>query len=104
MMFLYNNLTLEECQGLVNNLRYVSDGNKIVDLINNYIFYGIEGTEKGDSAALYDFIQSTVGTIFETTGLSSLNLTSWSGTIPELVTQIMDIIENGNYDKDVLEI
>lgn len=103
MMFLYNNLSLQDCQSIVNKLRYV-EGNNVVDLITNYIDYGIEGTIKNDPEAIYDFITSTPGTSFENTGLDSLTLTSWTETSPGLSSMLMEILEDGNYDVNLIKI
>ncbi len=67
------------------------------NLANNYIYYGREGTVEGDPLGLFDYIEARVGTYYETLGLAAKGYIPETGTLAELVTEIMDILKNGNY-------
>jgi hypothetical protein len=97
--YFHNNLSKLQCQNIIVNLKHVNVDNNTLDVVDNYVNYGIEGTEVGHEEGIYDFIQSTVGSSFETIGLSSLNTDTYSGTTEELITNIMEIIKDGNYTK-----
>lgn len=64
--------------------------------LNLYIQFGREGTESGDSSGIYDVIQATEGTAYETTGLAALSaITPYGMTLAQLVDRCMDILRNG---------
>ncbi len=63
---LYNRLLPAEIATIMVNI-----GN----LDNYYVFNGHEGTESGDPEGLYDFLDATVGTSYELTGVRAMTLT-----------------------------
>jgi hypothetical protein len=65
----------------------------------NYIKIGVEGKAAGDIAdGIYDYILSTPGSSWETTGLSSQSYTPVGyANCGELANRLMDILMNGNY-------
>jgi len=68
-------------------------------LERDYIYYGLEGTNDGDPIpGMLDFIEATVGTPYETTGMAARTFTM-IGTITkeEMIAKIVDILRNGNY-------
>lgn len=102
MPYLYTNMSLADCQKLITKLRYyVIDGNT-VDLVSNYITYGLEGLSEGDAPGLYDCLASTPNTIFENNGLLQIELTSYNDTISNLSLRILEILRDGKYNKDIL--
>lgn len=66
-------------------------------LSNTYVDTGIEGTESGDPEGMYDYLEATVGTTWENTGLAAQDWVPEGMTLAELVTRVMDIMKNGNY-------
>ena len=70
------------------------------DLIALYTTRGIKGVNDGTSGeGLFDFIEGTVGTGYETAALRDQGYSLKVGTFSELETKFMDILRNGNYTK-----
>lgn len=68
---------------------------KLFDL---YKSQGIRGILDGNAGeGLFDFLESTVGTSFETTGLIQQGYSLKSGTYSSFIGELMDILRNGNY-------
>ncbi len=86
MSELMNYLTYAESIVVVNDL--LDNG----DLTTKYIKYGVEGTSEGDPVGLFDYFESTVGTIFENNGfLQKTFIPRNNVTIAQLSVSIMDI-------------
>jgi len=66
-------------------------------LVNNYVLYGVEGMDQGDSApGVFDWIESKNG--FEGAGLSELSITiTTSKTLPEIIAELIQIGIHGEY-------
>lgn len=68
---------------------------KLFDLFKSQ---GIRGTLDGNvGEGLFNFLESTVGTSFETTGLTQQGYTLKTGTYSSFINELMDILRNGNY-------
>lgn len=68
---------------------------KLFDL---YKTQAIRGTQDGNAGeGLFDFLESTVGTSYETTGLEQQGYTLNTGTYSEFIAELMDVLRNGNY-------
>jgi hypothetical protein len=67
-------------------------------LFSKYKDQGIKGTMHGDyEAGLFDFMESTVGTVYETAGLASQNYTMLVGTLQDFIDEMLNILRKGNY-------
>lgn len=87
---------------LMNRLTYIQTYEIITDLspgnfLENYVNLGVEGTSEGDPVGLYDYFQSSEGTIFENNGFLQKSFIPSGMTIEELSEKILDILKNGNY-------
>lgn len=60
--YLYANLNLQDVFSIAIETS---------SLVSYYVDYGIEGTSEGDCEGLFDYITSTSGTSFETTGFTT---------------------------------
>jgi hypothetical protein len=68
---------------------------KLFDL---YKSQAIRGTLDGNAGeGLFNFLESTVGTSFETTGLTQQGYILKTGTYASFITELMDILRHGNY-------
>jgi hypothetical protein len=68
---------------------------KLFDL---YKTQGVRGTKDGESGeGLFDFLESTVGTSFETTGLRQQGYALKSGDYNIFINELMDVLRHGNY-------
>lgn len=68
---------------------------KLFDL---YKTQGIRGINDGNAGeGLFDFLESTVGTPFETTGLLQQGYVLRIGTYTSFIDELMDVLRNGNY-------
>lgn len=69
-------------------------------VVDEYIRHGLEGTESGDPEALYDYVEGTTGTKYASggalPGLAHKGFTPDSGTLADLVTDIMSALKNGS--------
>lgn len=81
------------------NLIDASDLIKITHkLFDLYKSQGIRGTLDGNAGeGLFDFLESTPGTSYETTGLQQQGYTLNTGTYMSFVSELMDVLRNGNY-------
>ncbi len=80
----------------------ISDAADFVKVIGNlynlYVTQGIKGINDGLAGeGLFDFIESTVGTAYETAGLAQQGYVLNTGDYPSFVSELMDILRNGNY-------
>jgi hypothetical protein len=59
----------------------------------------IKGSLDGSEVAVFDYIESTTGTVYEFTGLESKGYTMQNGDtdMANLIADIMDILRKGNY-------
>ena len=64
-----------------------------------YILQGIKGTDDNTEIGWFNYIESTVGTVYEFAGLSSKGYTMQNGDLDEanLISDLMDVLRNGNY-------
>jgi hypothetical protein len=68
---------------------------KLFDL---YKSQAIRGTLDGNAGeGLFNFLESTVSTSYETTGLEQQGYVLNTGTYSEFITELMDVLRNGNY-------
>lgn len=68
---------------------------KLFDL---YKTQGIRGVNDGNAGeGLFDFLESTVGTSYETTGLVQQGYTLNTGDYTSFISELMDVLRNGNY-------
>lgn len=68
---------------------------KLFDLFKSQGIRGINDSDSGEG--LFDFIESTVDSSYETTGLAEQGYTLKTGDITGFITELMDILRNGNY-------
>jgi len=77
------------------------DANMVVDdtdnLMSVYINRGREGTTSGDPEWLFDYIEATPGTSYETTGFARKSITPMGMSLNDLVTAVMRILRDGEY-------
>jgi len=85
MCELYNRLGKLETQEIIKDV--TKD-----DLHYNYINYGLEGTASGDSEGIFDYLVSTVGTVYELNGLSTKSFIPLDITMSELSTRCFNIL------------
>jgi len=68
---------------------------KLFDL---YKTQAIRGTEDGNAGeGLFNFLESTVGTSYENSGLEEQGYTLNSGTYTEFITELMGVLREGKY-------
>jgi hypothetical protein len=68
---------------------------KLFDL---YKSQGIRGTLDGNAGeGLFNFLESTPGTSYETTGLQQQGYSLNTGNYTTFITELMDVLRNGNY-------
>lgn len=68
---------------------------KLFDL---YKSQGIRGTEDGSAGeGLFNFLESTSGTSYETTGLEQQGYVLNTGTYADFINELMDVLRYGNY-------
>lgn len=68
---------------------------KLFDL---YKTQAIRGTQDGNAGeGLFNFLESTTGTSYETTGLEQQGYTLNTGTYSDFITELMDVLRHGNY-------
>jgi hypothetical protein len=73
----------------------------ISSLFTAYLFQGVKGVNDSDAGeGLFDFIESTVGTSFETAGLREQGYVMQNGdaNMDNFINALMDILRNGNYN------
>lgn len=70
-------------------------GQDIETPVFRYLNYGLEGTSEGDTEGLFDYVTSTSGTVYETTGLTTKNIEMVvSGvTINDVATKVVNILK-----------
>jgi hypothetical protein len=91
--------------GPLNKVKMVVQDMENLGLIRQYAEFGIEGTiEDGDNGleGLFDFMESRVGTTYESSGFSSKTTITpiGGGSLGPYVSRIMDILRHGNYPSD----
>lgn len=72
----------------------------VTNLFTAFEKQGIMGTQDGSSEdALFDYIESTTGTVYEFAGLASKGYTMQNGDVDEtnFISAIMDILRHGEY-------
>ncbi len=68
---------------------------KLFDL---YKTQGIKGVNDGNAGeGIFDFLESSVGTSFETSGLEQQGYTLNTGDYNSFISELMDVLRNGNY-------
>ena len=81
----------------------IADASDFFTTVENlYIAFrdqAIKGTNDGSEVGLFDYIESTVGTVYEFAGLASKGYTMQNGDLDEtnFVTDIMNVLRNGKY-------
>jgi hypothetical protein len=105
-------LDVESCRARANALKlYISIGTYLsisdatdffMTVENLYVGFrdqAIKGTQDGSEEGLFDYIESTVGTVYEFAGLSSKGYAMQNGDLDELnfIAAIMDVIRHGKY-------
>lgn len=105
-------LDVESCQARSKALRLYFEVGKYLSLSdatdffvtveNLYIAFrdqAIKGTNDGSEVGLFDYIESTVGTVYEFAGLASKGYTMQNGDLDEsnFVNAIMDVLRHGKY-------
>lgn len=84
------------------NLEEAADLTRVIqDLYYMYTTQGIKGTKDGHAGeGLYDFIESTPGTSYETAGLEQQGYTMQTGDpdTTNFVAELMDVLRGGNYE------
>ena len=106
-------LDIESCSARANALRlYIEIGiylsiadatDFFITVENLYIGFrdqAIKGTNDGSEEGLLDYIESTVGTVYEFAGLASKGYTMQNGDLDEsnFIAAIMDVIRHGKYE------
>jgi len=89
-MEVYNRLPKTEVDVIVQDI-------KNDNLAENYIQYGVEGTNSGDPAGLFDYVNATLGTIYQLTGIAAQDIHPIEITKQRLISKLIDIVKNGNY-------
>ncbi len=80
---------------LTNASDLIKITHKLFDL---YKSQGIRGTLDGNAGeGLFDFLESTAGTSYETTGLQQQGYTLNTGNYTTFISELMDVLRNGNY-------
>ncbi len=105
-------LDIESCKARANALKlYISIGKYLtisdatdffITVENLYIGFrdqAIKGTQDGSDEGLFDYIESTAGTVYEFAGLASKGYVMQNGDPDEsnFVAEIMDVIRHGKY-------
>jgi hypothetical protein len=81
----------------------VSDSTDFFTTVENLYFafekQAIKGSLDGSEVALFDYIESTTGTVYEFTGLESKGYAMQNGDadMVNFIVDIMDILRKGNY-------
>ncbi len=81
----------------------VSDSTDFFTTVENLYFafekQAIKGSLDGSEVALFDYIESTTGTVYEFTGLESKGYTMQNGDadMSNFIVDTMDILRKGNY-------
>jgi hypothetical protein len=81
----------------------ISDATDFFTTVENLYFgyekQAIKGTNDGSETGLFDYIESTVGTVYEFAGLESKGYTMQNGDLDEtnFIIAIMDVLRNGKY-------
>ena len=75
----------------------------VENLYFGYEKQAIKGTNDGSETGLFDYIESTVGTVYEFAGLESKGYTMQNGDLDEtnFIAAIMDVLRNGKYILEV---
>jgi hypothetical protein len=68
---------------------------KLFDLYKTQAIKGINDGNAGEG--LFDFLESTSGTTYETAGLEQQGYTLNVGDYTSFITELMDVLRNGNY-------
>ena len=105
-------LDVESCKARANALKlYISIGTYLsisdatdffMTVENLYVGFrdqAIKGTQDGSEEGLFDYIESTVGTVYEFAGLASKGYVMQNGDSDEInfTASIMDVIRHGKY-------
>lgn len=96
-----NSVRVSEIVATYLSISDAADFVKTIDIpLTLYTTQGIKGVNDGSAGAgLFDFLESTAGTIYETAGLAEQGYTINVGTVNDLITALMDVLRNGNYTK-----
>ena len=68
---------------------------KLFDLFKTQAIRGVNDGNAGEG--LFDFLESSVGTTYETSGLKQQGYTLNTGDFSTFITELMDVLRNGNY-------
>jgi hypothetical protein len=98
----YLSLLRTDVNLIIKDLQSLVDSNVYTNLIDNYIYYGIDGTRFDTDTGIFDYIESTVGTVYENTGLASRITNMTTEEKQTFIDSVLDILEFGNYNKDLL--
>ncbi len=81
----------------------IADATDFFTTVENLYFgyekQAIKGTNDGSETGLFDYIESTIGTVYEFAGLESKGYTMQNGDLDEtnFIIAIMDVLRNGKY-------
>lgn len=84
----YNRLLPADADVVINDM-------KTYGLTISYIRHGREGIEEGDAEGVLDYIQATEATTYELTGLVTKGFTPITGSLQDLVDELVAIIKDG---------
>lgn len=68
---------------------------KLFDLYKSQAIRGLNDGTAGEG--LFDFLESTVGSSYETSGLEQQGYTLNTGDFTSFISELMDVLRNGNY-------
>jgi hypothetical protein len=98
----YLNLLKSDVNNIIKDLQSAVTTNVYANLIDNYIYYGIDGTRFDTDPGIFDYLESTVGTMYENEGLSSRITNMTAEQKQEFIDSVLDIMEFGNYDSSLI--
>lgn len=84
---LYNYLGTADKNTVINDIS--GEG---LSLIENYKERGREGTESGDPTGVFDYLNATAGTVYETVGLRAKSITPNGLTVDALADLCLEIL------------
>ena len=94
----------KEVSYIIGKYLSISDASDFVKTIQNLIYLfstqGIRGVNEGDTAeGIFDFIESTPGSVYDTAGLREMGYTMINGDpdMENFISELMDVLRNGNY-------
>jgi len=95
----------KEVSYIIGKYLSISDASDFVKTIQNLIYLfstqGIRGVNEGDTAeGIFDFIESTHGSVYDTAGLREMGYTMINGDpdMDNFIDELMDVLRNGNYE------